>query len=443
MKRGTAFVDIVIDAALVVTMVPRPEDALGVVGPASVLVRDGLVHSVGVAGVCTAPTRIDGRGMILLPGLVNCHNHVSMTLLRGYGRDLPLQRWLEERIWPAEERMDSEDVHIGALVGCLEMLRGGTTAFADMYMFMDDVARAVETSGIRGCLGRGLIGLTPGWEARVAEAADFCARWQGGADGRITTMMAPHAEYTCPRPLWVEAVRAAREVGVRLHTHVSETVAEVTGARARHGCSPVRFLEDVGALEVGLLAAHCVHVDAPDLPLLARPGVAVSTNPISNAKLGSGIAPLTEMVEAGVVVGFGSDGAASTDFLGMWEEMRLGAWLQKATRQDAAALAAEAILRMATVEGSRALGLGPQSGTIAPGAPADLILVDLDGLHQTPHPDLASALVYGVRDSDVRLTMVAGRVVMRDGRFPGIDLDAVRRDASRRSERLVRTGGTS
>lgn len=429
--------DIWVDGARIVTMVPRPGDALGVIGPAGVLVRDGLVHSVGALDAPPTAERIDGRGMVLLPGLVNCHNHVSMTLLRGYGRDLPLQRWLEERIWPAEERMGPEDVHIGALVGCLEMLRGGTTAFADMYMFMDDVARAVETSGIRGCLGRGLIGLTPGWETRVADAADFCTRWQGGAGGRITTMMAPHAEYTCPRSLWVEAVRAAQTIGVRVHTHVSETAAEVAGAMSRHGCSPVRFLEEVGALEVGLLAAHCVHVDAADLALLARPRVAVSTNPISNAKLGSGVAPLTEMVEAGLVVGFGSDGAASTDFLGMWEEMRLGAWLQKATRQDAAALGADAILRMATVDGARALGLGPQSGTIAPGAPADLILVDLNGLHQTPHPDLASALVYGVRDSDVRLTMVAGRVVMRDGRFPGIDLDALRHEAYQRSLRLV------
>lgn len=421
---------------------------------------------------------IDGSGTVCLPGLVNCHNHVAMTLLRGHGADLPLQRWLEQAIWPAEARMTGADIGAGALLGCLEMLRGGVTAFADMYDHMDAVAEAVTRAGMRASLSRGVIGLRPTWEAAMVEAADLCRRFGGGGttpdgaasghrvgaaeaptvgDGpvggraggvappgaagegstRITAMLAPHAEYTCPQPVWDLAVSLAREIGVPIHTHVSETAAEVQGCRERHGCSPVRFLQDVGAFEVGLLAAHCVHVDAADIALLAAPGVAVSHNPVSNAKLGSGVAPLEAMRAAGVCLGLGTDGAASTDVLGLWDELRAAAWLQKATRQDAAAAPVAALLRLATVGGAEALRLPAGCGRLEAGAPADLILVDVTGLHHSPHPDLPAALLYGTRDADVVLTVVDGRVVMERGEFPGIDHERLRADVAARSRRLL------
>ncbi len=421
---------------MVLTMVPTAGDPLGRLSDATVLVPGGVTVGLGPDLPVPPDTRVVAGGhCVVLPGLVNAHNHVAMTLLRGYGRDLPLDRWLSERIWPAEERLTSQDVCAGALLGCLEMLRGGITAFADMYMWMDAVGEAAVTSGIRASLSRGIVGLDPGWEAKIAEAADFCRRWEGQGDGRITTMVAPHAEYTCPRPLWKEAVALAADLGVRIHTHVSETAAEVAGCRQRHGCSPVAFLGEVGALDRGLLAAHCVHIDAQDARLLARPEVGVVTNPVSNAKLGSGIAPLEMMRQAGVAVCLGSDGAASTDTLGLWEEMRLAAWLQKAVLQDPAAMPAEDVLRMATTDGNRALGL--PGGQLAPGAPADLIMVDLSGLHQSPHPDLPNNLVYGGRDADVRLTVVGGRIVMEDGAFPGIDHEALAADVVRRAQRIL------
>ena len=459
------------------------------------LVRHGRIETLGAApaaahaAVAHGARDINGAGTVCLPGLVNCHNHVAMTLLRGHGADLPLQRWLEEAIWPAEARMSDPDVLCGALLGCVEMARGGITAFADMYDHMDAVAEAVRRVGLRASLSRGVIGQGRDWEASLAEAADFCRRHgagradgaagpgsstqrAGGAGGAgvsgpgrdagpadmagqrsdggdaggasaerglITTMLAPHAEYTCPLPLWERAMRLARELDVPMHTHVAETAAEVESCRKRRGCSPVRFLYEVGAFDVGVLAAHCVHVDAHDIALLARGEVAVSHNPVSNAKLGSGVAPLEELRAAGIVLGIGSDGAASTNTLGMWRELRAAAWLQKATRRDAAAAPVDALLRMATAGGAAALRLPAGCGRLEPGAPADLILVDATGPRHTPHPDLAASLLYGTEDADVVLTMVAGQVVMERGEFPGIDHERLRAEAEERSQRLLGT----
>ena len=422
----------------------RGEGAEGAAAPAgraraNILVRGERVAAIGGPELEPPPgvRVVEAAGCVALPGLVNCHNHVAMTLLRGHGADLPLQRWLEERIWPAEARLSDDDVRAGAMLGCLEMLRGGTTAFADMYDHMDAVADAVEASGIRGVLARGVIGLRPTWEAALQEGADLCRRVRASPSGRLSAMIAPHAEYTCPIRVWEEAIALAQAEGVPLHTHVAETRAEVAGCRRRHHCSPVQFLLEVGALEAGCLLAHCVHVDAEDIRLLAGPRLAVAHNPVSNAKLGSGVAPLARLLAAGVRVGLGTDGAASTDFLGLWEEMRLAAWLQKASLQDAAALPAREVLALATLGGALALRLPPGCGTIAVGAPADLILVSSGELHQQPRPDALSGVLYGTREADVVLTLVAGRVVMEGGEFPGIDHERVASDAAERSRRLL------
>lgn len=406
---------------------------------ATVVIEGGRVVAVGgpETPVPTGARVLAGQGRVLLPGLVNCHNHVAMTLLRGHGADLPLQRWLEERIWPAEAHLSDDDVRAGAALGCLEMLRGGVTAFADMYDHMDAVADAVEATGIRGVLSRGIVGLRPTWPEALAEGEALCRRARQSPSGRLTAMIAPHAEYTCPLPVWREALAVARREGVAIHTHVSETLAENRDCHARHGTSPVRFLEEVGVLEAGCLLAHCVHVDARDIERLALPRVAVAHNPVSNAKLGSGIAPVVAMAEAGVLLGIGSDGAASTDFLGLWEELRLAAWLQKAVHHDAAALPCGDLLLAATAGGARALRLPAGCGTVAVGAPADLILVRTDGLHQVPRSDAMAGLLYGTREDDVEMTMVAGRVVMEHGEFPGIDHERLAAEAAERSRRLL------
>jgi len=405
---------------------------------ATLVIAGGRIAAVGGPEEPAPPgaRTIPAAGLIALPGLVNCHQHVAMTLLRGYGADLPLQRWLQERIWPAEARLQDADVRAGALLGCLEMLRAGTTAFADMYDHMEAVADAVLEAGMRAVLSRGIVGLRPTWEAALAEGEELCRRTRREPSGLLSAMIAPHAEYTCPRAVWEAALAVARREGVALHTHVSETAAEVEGCRQRHGQSPVEFLAEVGALEHGLLAAHCVHVGGADLALLAAPGVAVAHNPISNCKLGSGVAPVPALLAAGVQVGIGSDGAASTDCLGLWEELRLAGWQQKALLRDASALPCATLLHLATVAGARALRLAPGSGTLVAGAPADLILVDPRGLHHAAAADALAGLVYGGRDADVVLTMVGGRVVMERGEFPGLDHEAIAADAARRGRRL-------
>jgi 5-methylthioadenosine/S-adenosylhomocysteine deaminase len=419
-----------IAGAHVLTMDP----ALGEIPGGTVLIDGPTIASVGPEPPPQGAARVvDGRGCALLPGLVNCHNHAAMALLRGHGADLPLMRWLQEAIWPAEERLTGEDVYWGTLLACAEMLRAGTTAFADMYFWMDDAARAVAESGMRGVLSRGMAGRS------LEEAADFCRRWQGGAEGRVTTMIAPHAEYTCPEPFLREAAAAARELGVPVHVHASETAGEVAACRERHGGrSPVRVLADCGLFDGPALAAHCVHVDAGDIALLAERGVAVAHNPVSNCKLASGVAPVEALLSGGVTVGVGTDGPASTDALGMWEELRLAGWLAKVRGGDAAALPARRILEMATRDGARALGLGEACGRIAPGLRADLVLVRLDGPHLTPHPDLPAGLVYSARDADVDSVWVDGRLLVRGGEVLSVDLQRARAEVTARAARLLR-----
>ena len=406
----------------------------------SVLIGDGgAIQAVGPAADVQVPshaTRVRAEGHALLPGLVNCHNHAAMALLRGYGADLPLQRWLEERVFPAEDRLRSDDVYWGTLAAAAEMLRGGTTTFADMYFFEDEAARAVDEAGMRAVLSRGLVGGAQA-EAKLAEAEDFCRRFQGAAGGRITTMMAPHAEYTCPEPFLQDIDAAARRLGRPLHVHLAETAAEVAGCRDRHqGRSPVRYLHDLGLLRAGTLTAHCVHVDADDIALLAASGAAVSHNPASNCKLGSGIAPTAAMLTKGVHLALGTDGPASTDSLSMWETMRLAGWLAKASGQDAAALPARTLLQWATRGGAAALGLGEVCGRIAPGLRADLCLVDLSRPHLQPCTDVAAALVYAATAADVAKVWVDGTLVV-DGAPTKIDTARALAEAQVRMHHLI------
>ncbi len=427
---------IAIEGAYVLTM-GGPDIPAGTV----LVGDDGAIAAVGAHGEVAIPpgaTTVNAAGHALLPGLVNCHNHAAMALLRGYGADLPLQRWLEEAIFPAEARLRADDVYWGSLAAVAEMLRGGTTCFADMYFFEDEAARAVDEAGMRAVLSRGLVGLDPQAAAKLAEAEDFCRRFQGAAGGRVTTMMAPHAEYTCPEPYLLEIDAAARRLGRPLHIHLAETAAEVQDCRDRHGGrSPVRYLHDLGLLRPGTLTAHCVHVDADDIALLAASGAAISHNPASNCKLGSGIAPVARLQAAGARIGLGTDGPGSTDSLSMWETMRLAGWLAKAGAQDAAALPARTLLHWATRDGAAALGLGAVCGRIAPGLRADLCLVDLRAPHLQPCADVPAALVYAATAADVAKVWVDGTLVVDAGATTRIDAGRALAEAAVRMNRLI------
>ncbi|MFB6304256.1 MAG: amidohydrolase, partial [Haloferacaceae archaeon] len=357
--------------------------------------------------------------------------------------DKPLDAWLREDIWPVEAALEPADVRAGADLGILEMVRSGTTAFADMYFEMDRVAAAVADAGVRAVLGHGAV--TVGKDADEARAdversAAFAREFDGAADGRVTTAVTPHSLTTVDRDLLELAADRAREIGVPLHYHANETPDEVA-PYVDEGVRPLRWARDHGLLEDGDLLAHCVHLDDEEVDLLAETGAAAVHCPASNMKLASGAAPVQRLLDAGATVALGTDGAASNNDLDPFDELRDAAMLGKHATGDASAVPAGAAVRMATAGGADALGL--DAGRIEPGRAADLAVVDLDAPHLTPRHDLVSHLAYAVRGADVRHTVCDGRVVMRDREVLTLDADAVRERAAERARGLLERAGVA
>jgi 5-methylthioadenosine/S-adenosylhomocysteine deaminase len=367
-------------------------------------------------------TIVDGKGKVLIPGLINCHTHVPMVMLRGLADDLELHNWLEQAVFPIEDRMTPEDVYWASKVGIAEMIRGGTTCFSEMYFHMDAIAQAVEETGIRAVLTRGFASSGgDGGAAKLADGLDFALRQRNGAGGRITTMLGPHAPYTCtPDFLRVVAAQAAKHQ-LPIHIHVAETAREIDQIRDQYGRTPVELLEDVGLFGTKLLAAHGVHLNDRDMEILAAHGAAVAHCPASNLKLASGIAPIGRMTAKGVNVCLGTDGAASNNNLDMVSEMRLAALLAKGISGDPTAMPAAAAIHAATDCGAKALALEGVVGSISPGMKADLALIDYQKPHLTPDANLVSLLVYSCRADDVTDVMVNGQWLMRDGLLQTID----------------------
>lgn len=383
---------------------------------------------------------VDGSRKLYMPGLVNTHGHAAMSLLRGYGDDLALQVWLEEKMWPNEAKFTGEDVRWGTLLSIAEMLKGGTTAFVDMYDHMDEVAQAVEQSGMRGCLTRGAIGLCPPdeQERKLQEAIRFATDWHGKADGRITAMMSPHAPYTCPPDFIEKFVQAAHELDLPLHTHMSETLHEVLENEKQYGLRPVDHLARLGVFSRPCLVAHGVHLTDEEIATLARYDVRVSHNPGSNLKLASGVARVPEMLKAGVLVSLGTDSAASNNNLDMFEEMRLAALIHKGVSGDPLAVPAKEAIKMATAYGAKSIWLDGV-GTLAPGMKADFIALDIDQPHFLPRTDFVSHIVYSASAKDVVDVYVDGRQLVRNGQLLTLDEERIRYEAQRRFELL--TGG--
>lgn len=381
---------------------------------------------------------VDGSRRAYLPGLINTHGHAAMSLLRGYADDLELKVWLEEKMWPMEAKFTAEDVRAGALLTAAEMIRSGTTCFVDMYDHMDEVAQVAEQSGLRAVLCRGVIGFPEeARDAKLAEAVAFARNWNGAAGGRIRTMLAPHAPYTCP-PAYIERfVEAAHELDVPLHTHMSETRREVEQNVADYGVRPVEHLRRLGVFTRPCLVAHAVHLTDEEIGLLAAHGVRVSHNPGSNLKLASGIARIRDMRKAGIVVGLGTDSAASNNNVDMFEEMRLAALLQKGANLDPTAVPAAEALAMATRLGAAAVWQDDSLGRLSPGMKADFIAVDVDQPHFRPLTDLVSHLVYSASGRDVTDVCVDGRWLMRNRELLTLDEERILHEAERRFERLA------
>jgi 5-methylthioadenosine/S-adenosylhomocysteine deaminase len=427
---------ILIRNAYIVTM----DSADRVLGCGAVAVEDGRIAFVGAekelpAGF-SAQKVIDAQGGALLPGLVNAHTHLAMTLLRGYGSDLNLQDWLEKKVWPAEDRLKQGDCYWGAMLGLAEMIRSGTTAFLDMYMFMDETARAVEETGMRAVLSRGVVGKSPNFKTAMAESEALFRDFNGAADGRLTVMMAPHAEYTNDEQTIRQIVELAHKLGCGIHVHLQETQTETEGCRQRYGMSTAEWFEKVGLFTRHVVAAHCVTLTDADIAILKQYNASAAHNPGSNMKLASGIAPVAEMLKAGVNVALGTDGASSNNNLDMLEETRLAALLAKLRCGDPAAVTAYEALKMATRGGAVALGIDNISGSIEVGKDADIILISGSSPAMHPRTDIISNIVYSASSADVSMTMVKGRVLMENAQLAGIDLDKICHEAGKISAQI-------
>lgn len=425
--------DIIIKNAYVLTMDPNVGDLKN----GTVVIEDGKITEIGKKTKESADTVIDAEGSVVMPGLVNTHTHAAMTLFRGYADDLQLAEWLQQHIWPAEAQLTAEDVYNGSLLACLEMIRSGTTSFADMYFFMDETAKAVEASGLRASLSHGLIEL---WddekgETDLREGRRFVRAWQGAADGRIKTMYGPHAPNTCSEEFLAKVREEASRDGAGIHIHLLETEAELLAMKERYGKCSVHMLEDIGFFGPDVLAAHCVWLSDGDIEILRKRGVNVSHNPVSNMKLASGISPVHKMLDKGVNVSLGTDGCASNNNLDLFEEMKTAALLHKVNTFSPTALPARQVLEMGTVNGAQALDT--ETGMLKAGKKADLIIVDMKKPHLTPCFDVPSHLVYSARGSDVRTTIVNGKVLMDNYRVLVLDEQKVMENAQKAAEDLV------
>ena len=439
---------VLIKGGAVVTM-----DAADTVFEGDVLVRGSRIESVGRASLtasATADVTIDARGCAVLPGFVQTHIHLCQTLFRGAADDLELIDWLKKRVWPMEAAHDAASLRASARLGVAELIRGGTTCALTMETVNHtaEVFRVVEEAGFRATVGKCMMdkgdevpaAMREETEESIRESLALLEEWHGRADGRVRYCFAPRFAVSCTKDLLERVARLARERGVMVHTHASENRTECEMVERETGRRNVEYLDSLGVSGAHVLLAHCVHLSEDEINLLASTGTNVSHCPSSNMKLGSGIAPVAEMLGRGVSVSLGADGAPCNNRLDMFTEMRSAALLQKVWR-GADVLTAARVLRMATRDGARALGLGDEIGSVEAGKRADLIVVDLERLHTTPRPDVVSTVVYASEAADVRDVLIDGRAVMRDGQLTTLDEREVIAEARSQYELLAARSG--
>lgn len=407
------------------------DDAKTVLPNAYVAVEGGKISYVGAEKPAGHfEEQIDGTGKVLMPGFVNCHTHVPMTAMRGYGGGHNLQEWLNDFIFPAEDKWDDRSLRAAADLGLAEMIASGVTTIADMYMRTGVIAQAALDAGVNAHLSCGAVyfgdpaDFSPKTCADCDNQIQLYEQWHNAGDGQIIVDASIHAEYTSSPPVWQWVADYAREHNLGMHVHISETTREHEECLDKYGKTPIALMDQYGVWDVRAIAAHCVWTTPEDWEIMAEKGVTAVHNPVSNLKLGSGVAPVPDMVRSGVNVALGTDGVSSNNATDLFGEMKLAAILHNGVGLDPQAVAPYTALKMATVNGAKALGRN--SGQIAPGLDADLILVDFDAVNLTPCHDVVENLVYAGQSRNVALTMARGKILYRNGAFFTLDLDKVK-----------------
>ena len=436
---------ILIKGGTIVTM-----DANDSVVRGDLLIRDGRIAEIDEKIGSDADETIDATGGVVLPGFVQTHIHLCQTLFRGAADDLALIDWLKKRVWPMEAAHTKESIRASARLGIAELIKGGTTCALTMetVRHTEEVLRVVDESGFRATVGKCMMdkgddvprALHEETAASIRESVALIEQWHGRGGGRIRCCFAPRFAISCTRELLSEVSELARKHKVMIHTHSSENKNECEIVEAETGRRNVAYLDSLGISGAHVLLAHCIHLDTEEMETLSRTKTNVAHCPSSNLKLGSGLARVAEMLARKIPVSLGADGAACNNRLDMFTEMRTAALLQKLAHGPEVLSAAQ-VLRMATIDGARALGLDNEIGSLEVGKRADVIVVDLNQLHSSPKQDVISSLVYSAQPSDVRVTIIDGRVVMRDGELLSLNEDSVMADANPEASALARRAG--
>jgi 5-methylthioadenosine/S-adenosylhomocysteine deaminase len=382
---------------------------------------------------------VNADDKILIPGLVNTHTHLSMTLMRGLADDIPLDTWLNNHIWPVEAELNGEYCYAGALLACAEMIKSGTTCFNDMYFFMDHVARAADEAGLRGILSHGMIdfGDENKRKQEFKETRRIINKCHNTGEGRIKVAFGPHSPYTCSQKLLEQVKTESVKYGIGIHIHVSETQKEVSDVLEIHGRRPFEYLDEIGFLGGEVTAAHAVWLSNSEIDIIKQRDVKISHNPSSNMKLSSGVSPVSELLRRGVSVSLGTDGPASNNNMDMLEEMKIAALLQKVTTMDPTALSADEVFKMATITGAESLGLENVIGSIEVGKKADLALVDMKTPQLTPFRNPVSHLVYAANGGNIDTVVCNGEILMENRELLTLDEAIVLEIAQNASEELI------
>ena len=416
-------------------------DAASILHGRDILVSGNRISAIQRSGALDsshASTVLDADGQLAMPGFINAHAHVPMVLWRGMGEDVNLESWFNDYIWHLEANLEPEDVFWGMQLGLLEMIEAGVTAVSDHYWHMEYAARAVERAGTRALLGQAMFG-SNGMQ-QIEETAAFAVRWQNQAGGRIRTILAPHAPYTCDDDFLIVSARQAERIGSGIHIHVAETVEQTQASLAKRGLTPIEVLQECGIFNVPTILAHAVGATSTDLETLAELAqpTGIAHCPKTYAKLAMGLPNLVEARQMGISVGLGTDGAVSNNTLDLWEAMRLTALGQKQRTGDAENLTISQALTIATQESASVYGQGDELGDLAAGKLADIILVDLSGTHHLPLNSVTASLVYNARAGDVRTVICDGQIVMREREHLTLDKGEIMENILPRMERLRR-----